>query len=168
MTKHAVSPPPRERNGRHTRQPRPETEAEIKAVALSHPHRQGNTHQWLSSAAGRFIFASWGEDYGRPYYAACEGYQKLVLAWSKDKGVPVQVRLSFGNGAPPPMAVVEARHADKVRIEQQLGTDAEKILRRIIMDDVDPPSVDWVSVRLAIHALAVAMGHVARKDHPFR
>jgi len=122
----------------------------------------------LATAAGRFIFNQWPSEHRQTYYGACNAYEKLVIAWSKDKGIPVQVRLSYGSGEGPPLAVIAARHVEKVRTEMQLGSEKVKLLRRLIMDNTDPPSADWPAVKVAVHGLAVAMGHVSGREHPFR
>lgn len=163
-----ISPPPRERNGRHQRDPSDETEKQRKATVLNQPHRRnikvrsneadgsrGPGDERAAYAFGRMRLAG---DLSKPQHDALAHWLETYARFSKSIGLP-QVRFgnclagnvggaSFDGEEPDPKAA--ASRATKARrafeeieaaLHEGLGadlTEANVALVHVVLMDRDP------------------------------
>jgi hypothetical protein len=140
-----------------------------RAVVLAQPHRRGNPDQRCACAFGRFCM---GAGFKPAVFDAGEQYAAVVRRWRAARGVPTNVRLSEGRGTGegPSAETVAAWRAQIIRCDAAMSAahhDGFLSVKSMILDDMDCGGDRAPAAALAVVALAVAIGALPNKAHPF-
>jgi hypothetical protein len=147
-------------------------EAETRSVVLAQPHRKGSIDQSRVDAISRFIRR---RKFRPEVTAAVDRYRSTRISWLIAVGAPTHERndplegVRLGSGQGPSRSTVHAWRRSIEAAEKaawQASLEGWALLRRLLGGvDIDP-AFDLYASR-SIVALAVAMGNLTQRDHPF-
>lgn len=141
------------------------------ATVLSQPHRRGFAGTEAESALGRFCLTL--GTIGKDYQRAGEQYGALVRRWRSAWGAKTSNPAPDvpGSGEGPSDARVRAWREEIDGIEAMLSRISITVrfaVNRVCVDEFDVLPQSKLDARHGLHALAIHLGIISSRTHPFR